>query len=301
MHRCFVRMKVCSVCLLLFSLLVVDCSLGQNVVGELRVQELESTVFHNTRNIRIWLPPGYDSSATSETLYPTLYLNDGQSLFDASTSLFGEEEWRVDEVADSLIMLAEIPPVIIVGIDNAGRRGRAKEYLPYPDEYIDPPEPNPQGGLYPEFLRRDVIPFVEKHYRVKGAKSDRYLGGSSYGALISQFVAIDSPDLFAGYLLESPSFYVENNRILNLTEQSDTIPGRVYLGVGTNELALDGCPVHPGNQEAIAGVKRMAEILRAKGLESGKSLYVNIESCAEHRESAWARRLSTALSFLLGQ
>jgi predicted alpha/beta superfamily hydrolase len=249
----------------------------------------------------VWLPPGYNDSASGNTLYPTLYLNDGQSLFDASTSLFGDKEWRVDEVADSLIRLGEIPPIVIIGIDNAGRRGRAKEYLPYPDEYLDPPEPNPLGSRYPEFLRRDVIPFIEDHYRVSKSRSDRYLGGSSYGALISQFVAVDSPDLFSGLLLESPSFYVENNRILELTKKSEPTSLRVYLGVGTNELALDGCPDHPGNQEAVDGVQQMARILRAKGLENGTSIFVNIEKCAQHRESAWARRLPKALQFLFGQ
>jgi predicted alpha/beta superfamily hydrolase len=185
-----------------------------------------------------------------------------------------------------------------VGIDNAGRKGRAREYLPFPDEFLDPPEPNPKGALYPVFLKNDVIPFIESHYRAGRSSSDRYLGGSSYGALITQFTAIESPGLFSGLLLESPSFYVNNNRILKMTETMDESPGRVYLGVGTNELALDDCPDHPGNQEAVDGVNQMADIMRSKGLKEPETLYINIAECAEHRESAWNRRLPAALQFL---
>lgn len=294
-------MNIHAFCLLTVLCLTAGPMFGQDVVGDLRILELESAVFQNTRSLRVWLPPGYDDPEAGDKTYPTLYLNDGQSLFDASTSLFGTEEWRVDEVADSLIRLGEIPPIIIVGIDNAGRRGRAKEYLPYPDEYLDPPVPNPMGDRYPEFLRHEIIPFIESHFRVSESRSNRYLGGSSYGALISQYVAVADPELFVGLLLESPSFYVENNRILKLTEESELTSLRVYLGVGTNELALEACPDHPGNQEAVDGVNQMAKLYRAKGLEDGSSLYVNIEQCAEHRESAWARRFSTALLFLFGQ
>ena len=52
----------------------------------------------------------------------------------------------MDETLTGLLGEGRIPPLIAVGIDNAGRSGRAKEYLPYPDEFLDPPEPSPQGG-----------------------------------------------------------------------------------------------------------------------------------------------------------
>ena len=300
-HRGPGRMTCRSTLLLLLLLVCAEHVLGQNVSRNLHVHALQSAVFQNTRSIRVWLPPGYSDPASRDRIYPVLYLNDGQNLFDSTTALFGDHEWRVDEVADSLIGLGKIQPIVIVGIDNAGRSGRAREYLPFPDEYLDPPEPNPQGTRYPEFLKDEVIPFVEARYRVSEANTDRYLGGSSYGALISLFVAINSPDLFSGLLLESPSFYVDDHRILQLADTSEFDPARVYLGVGTNELGLDDCPEHPGNQEAIEGVNQMAEILRAKGLEDGQSLYVNVEQCAEHTESAWAGRLPEALSFLFGE
>jgi len=64
--------------------------------------------------LRVWLPPGYGSPEHAAERYPVLYLNDGQDLFDACTSLFNSEEWGVDETTTALIQHGKIPPVIIV-------------------------------------------------------------------------------------------------------------------------------------------------------------------------------------------
>lgn len=272
------------------------------VTGRLEVVRLHSQVFGNTRFLRIWLPPGYGDEENHPTTYPVLYLNDGQNLFDAATSTFSDHEWRADEVATDLIRRKVVPPFVIVGIDHAGRRGRAREYLPYPDAYLRPPEPHPQGRLYGAFLEKEVLPFVEARYRVSATRQGRLLGGSSYGALAALYVASTRPGLFGGLLLESPSFYVDDSRVFGELVPARLDLDRVYLGVGTNELGRQGCPDHdPGNREAVDGVLRAAELFRRVGLEEPRRLRVVIEACATHGEEAWARRLGSALTFLMGR
>lgn len=266
--------------------------------GRLEMLEMESRVFGNTRYLRVWLPIGYDDPENAGRSYPVLYLNDGQNLFDASTALFGSDEWQVDEVTQDLQRAGRIRPIVVVGIDNAGRRGRAREYLPYPDEFLDPPEPDPQGQRYGDFLAEEVIPLVERHFRVERRREGRALGGSSYGALAAMYVAISRPDVFSCLLLESPSFYVHDNQILRDAAAADLNLYRVYLGVGTNELALADCPEHPGNAEAVDGVRRIADILHRAGLREREQVKVVVEECAVHSEAAWARRLPSALEFL---
>src|ERR1700756_977504 len=97
--------------------------------GDLRLHEFRSRFFRNTRFLRVWLPPGYDDSENSARRYPVLYLNDGQNLFEPSTSFTGVE-WQVDETAERLIREGQVPPMIIVGIDNAGK-GPLRESIPY--------------------------------------------------------------------------------------------------------------------------------------------------------------------------
>ncbi len=269
------------------------------VQGDLRILQIESRVFSNTRYLRVWIPAGYDDPASRERRFPVLYLNDGQDLFDAATAVLGSEEWQVDETTAELIAEGLIPPLIVVGIDNAGRAGRAREYLPYPDESLRPPEPSPLGRLYASFLESEVIPFIERRFRVRQGRESRALGGSSYGALVALHVAATRPGLFSRLILESPSFYVNDNRVLLEAAESNLNLDRVYMGIGTNELALDGCPEHPGNTEAVEGVRRLSDILIEKGLPPDR-VQVFIESCAEHTQSAWAGRFQTALRFLYG-
>ena len=107
---------------------------------------LVSRVFHNTRMLRVWLPPGYGDAANATKKYKVMYMLDGQSLFDACTA-FMHEEMRADETLTELIMAGKMEPIIVVGVDNGsienakgenddGGVQRAREYIPYPDHVL---------------------------------------------------------------------------------------------------------------------------------------------------------------------
>src|ERR1700686_2109928 len=81
----------------------------QSATGDLRLHEFRSRIFRNTRFLRVWLPHGYDDPANAERHYPALYLNDGQNLFEASTSFTGAG-WQRAETGDGLLRAARVPP-----------------------------------------------------------------------------------------------------------------------------------------------------------------------------------------------
>ncbi|MCO6512708.1 MAG: esterase family protein [Aridibacter famidurans] len=281
---------------LLIALLVAGAISLSPPKRDLRVHTLESKIFNNTRKIRVLLPPGYEKKRRKEG-YAVLYLNDGQNLFDEADSIFNKAEWKVDETVYELIAKSKIPPVIVVGIDNAGKKMRANEYLPWEDEFLSPPMPDPKGALYPEFLEKEVIPFVESRYSVSRMRGGRALGGSSYGALIALYSALEKPELFGSLLLESPSFYVSDAKVLTMAETAEKLPLKVYLGVGTNEMGAKECDDDSDGGEAVTDLRRLESILKRKGLSQG-SLKVVVEKCAVHHEDAWAKRLPEALKFL---
>src|SRR5689334_8546591 len=97
-----------------------------SVVGDLRLHEFHSRAYRNTRMLRVWVPSGYDAPENAQRHYPVFYLNDGQNLFDRATA-FGGVKWAVDETADRLISQRVVPPMIMVGIDNANV-DRIKEF-----------------------------------------------------------------------------------------------------------------------------------------------------------------------------
>ena len=263
------------------------------------IREFRSKIFSNTRRLRIYLPEDYESPQNRNKRYPVLYLNDGQNLFDIKTSIFNKMEWRVDETTDSLRGLGLIPPMIIVGIDNAGRHLRPREYLPYPDEFLTPPEPSPQGKLFPRFVVQEVMPFINSQYRTKTGPDETGFGGSSYGALPVLYSVIATPGVFGRLLVESPSLYVHDSQLLKDLRKAKSWPGRIYIGVGTNELNKPGC--QPGNwdSEPVQDVLTLKKILERAGFEKNR-LHVVIEDCATHNENAWARRFPAALEFLFG-
>jgi len=258
--------------------------------GDLRLHQFRSRIFRNTRYVRVWLPPGYDDPANAEHRYPVLYLNDGQNLFEASTSFTGVE-WQVDETADRLIREGVIPPMMIVGLDNAGK-DRMREYMPH--RSFNPVILRVHGSRYPSFLIKEIMPFVARNYRVAAGPENTGLGGSSLGALISLYTAAVWPGLVGRLLLESPALWASNRQIIRQSREVKRWPDRVFLGIGTNELGRKD-----RNQSVVDDVRELAGVLRRAGLEENR-LRMVIEDGGTHHESAWARRFPEALAFLFG-
>lgn len=259
--------------------------------GDLRLHEFASKVFRNTRFLRVWLPPGYDDAENQSRHYPVLYLNDGQNLFENSTSFTGVE-WQIDETADRLIREGVIPPMIVVGIDNAGR-SRLREYMPH--RSFQPMLIRVQGTRYPSFMIREVMPFMQRNYRVATGPENTGIGGSSLGALVSLYTVKARAGVFGRLLVESPSLWASNRQMIREARAVEHWPERIFLGVGTAEA---GRPER--NQSTVDDVRELAAILVRAGLNESR-LRVVIENDATHHESAWARRFPEALAFLFGR
>ncbi len=253
--------------------------------GNLWLHELRSQIFGNTRLLRVWLPPDYDGWGA--TRYPVLYLNDGQNLFDPLTAFAGVD-WQAGETAARLITEQKIRSLIIVGIDNT--KNRANEYIPYKSK--DPRVLNAKGKCYPEFLQREVMPLIEERYSVLKGPENTGLGGSSLAGLITVYTQLAAPGVFGRLLIESPSLFVANRRILEESRGFHNWPARMYLGIGTREA---------GNAEKDAKIvddlRELEAILRQAGLDENR-LKVRIDEGATHNESAWAARFPEALEFL---
>jgi predicted alpha/beta superfamily hydrolase len=260
-----------------------------SVTGDLRLHEFRSRIFRNARFLRVWLPPGYDDPGNSRQ-YPVLYLNDGQNLFDRNTAFTGVE-WEADETADRLIREQKIPPLIVVGIDNA-RDERMKEFLAY--RSFNPPVLRPWGRKYPEFFLREVVPFIEQRYRTAKGPEHTGLGGSSLGASISLYTAMAVPGVFGRLLLESPSLFVSNRQLLRDSRRFSKWPERVFLAIGTREAGWED-----KDQETVDDVRELGETLRRAGLDD-KRLLLKIDEGATHSEGAWAARFPEAMGFLFG-
>jgi enterochelin esterase-like enzyme len=264
---------------------------ARGATGDLRLHEFQSRVFRNTRFLRVWLPPNYDDAENSGRRYPVLYLNDGQNLFEAASSYAGVE-WQVDETADRLIREGAVPPMIIVGIDHAGK-DRIREYMPH--RSMNPMMLRVQGRYYPDFLMKEVMPFVGRNYRVAAGPENTGLGGSSLGALIALYTAMVRPGVIGRLLVESPSLWVSHRQTIKESRSVRIWPERIYLGVGTAEAGSA-----ERSRSVVDDVRELAAILR-RAVLSEKRLRLVIQDGAGHNEAAWAERFPEALRFLYGQ
>jgi enterochelin esterase-like enzyme len=264
---------------------------ADGAAGDLRLHQFRSRIFRNTRYLRVWLPPGYDDAGNAVRRYPVLYLNDGQNLFE-STTAFAGVEWQVDETAERLIRDGAVPPMIFVGMDNSGKE-RIREYMPY--RSMHPRVLRVRGRYYPDFLFKEVMPFVESNYRVATGPENTGLGGSSLGGLIALYTAVAFPGAIGRLLLESPSLWASGRQLIRESRSVRIWPERTFLAVGTNEAGSA-----ERSRTVVDDVRELAAIMR-RAVLSERRLRLVIKDGAGHNEAAWAERFPEALQFLFGQ
>jgi enterochelin esterase-like enzyme len=138
---------------------------------------MHSDILNMDRKYAIYLPPDYESSSRS---YPVLYLLHGGGDDQTGWVQFGE----VLHIADKAINTGKATPMIIVMPDaNTGRRG-----------YFNDPK---NEWRYEDFFFNELMPFVEKTYRIKGKKRYRAVAGLSMGGGGSFMYALHHPELFS--------------------------------------------------------------------------------------------------------
>jgi predicted alpha/beta superfamily hydrolase len=265
-----------------------------SVLGELQIITINSKVFRNIRNLRVWLPANYFAPVNRNKHYPVLYMQDGQNLFDEATAY--NHEWRFDETVQFLTGSMLIHPMIVVGIDNTPRR--ANEYLPYPDadnkELGKYETQDVHGKEYGDFVIHEVMPLIEKKYRVLLGAHNTGLGGSSYGGAVTLYTVLAHPGVFGKALIESPALLIGNGQLLKDAEKATLFPEKMYVGVGTAED-----PDEKASAKDADAVQELEKILRSKELGPTR-LKVVVEEGAKRDEIAWSKRLQGALLFLYG-
>ncbi len=215
------------------------------------------------RRIWIYLPDGY---ADSRKQYPVMYMQDGQNIFDAASSAFGE--WGVDECLDTLIRSGK-PACIVVGVDNGPQR--LNEYNPYEFQNFGKGE----AEQYLAFITEVLKPYVDKHYRTLSNKENTLIAGSSMGALFAYYAMLTKPAVFGKAGIFSPAFW--------------TAPGIKRL---TDSLAVKNTGkffFYTGRQEGESFVKDMQDIQESLGEKSAAQVYAVIDPKGRHNEKAWRK------------
>lgn len=243
-----------------------------------------------SRDLLVWLPDGYDQPENAGRRYPVLYMMDGQNIFEAMPGLPGE--WGVDEAAQTLIAAGKVEPLIIVGVPHAGEH-RLSEYLPVGAIQGQ----SGDGANFVAWMRVEVMPRVERAFRVKRGPEHTGIGGASLGGAIALYASTKHPEVFGKAIVESLPLLADDGVAARAyLDGVRAWPGKVFVGMGGREVG-NGAADESRNAKYRAWAQEIDSRM-AKGGVGSDNRRLLIDPEANHNEPAWAARFPTALEFL---
>lgn len=167
--------------------------------AEVITDSIHSTIMNEWVRYNVYLPPSFHTDTRST--YPILYLLHGLS----DTYRSWTEKGRVQDVADALIREDKIREMVII-MPNAGGPDIYNTW----NGYFNMP-----GHAYHDFFFRELLPTVEKRYRITSDKGHRAISGLSMGGGGSVVYCQTHPEMFSScyamsaWLDSSPSIQAD--------------------------------------------------------------------------------------------
>ena len=158
---------------------------------------LPSAGMNQTREINVWLPPGY---AQSNQTYPVLYVLDGGQ---------DQDFHHISGIAQLGTIVGTTRDVIVVGIASMDRRNELA--LPTDDAELIARYPTQgQSDRFRRFIAEEAMPFIEVRYRTSGETA---LMGESLAGLFVVETFLKESQLFDAYVAVSPSLWWDGGRL----------------------------------------------------------------------------------------
>ena len=215
--------------------------------GRTEAYVLFDSSYERPRRIWVYTPPGYDANAPEP--YPMIVAFDGEEYL---------EEMPLPRVLDSLRAAGRAPAFVGVFVDDSTGGVRIADLC--------------NTARMTQFLGKQLIPWVQRNWRVTTNPRHVIVTGSSAGGLDAAFVAFSRPDLFGNVWSQSGAFWrgaeASNDPPWEwLTSQINASPHKdvqFVLDVGTleNHATLGGAG--PNFMEAN---RRFRDALKLKGYD----------------------------------
>jgi enterochelin esterase family protein len=174
--------------------------------GTLRDTTYFSTNLGNSRTIRIYTPPGYESSSDS---FGIILFHDGLEYVTLA---------QANNVIDYLISQNRIKPVIAIFVPPVNR---VAEYR------------TTQINQFSSFITSEIIPYVDSRFRTRHSAEQRAVVGASDGGNITLWLGLYYSNVFGNVAAQSSNIVstissgFQNGPMLNL---------KLYLDLGTYDI-----------------------------------------------------------------
>ncbi len=148
------------------------------------------------KHFMVYLPPSYDTNRSAR--FPVAYYLHGLS--------GTETDWlsraAIDAVADSLIGAGSPEMIIVMPDGDDSWYSSAAEAMPYATCRDSIRSESPERGCvkssrYDDYIARDLVRYVDAHYRTLADRAHRGIGGLSMGGYGAIKLALQYPDVFA--------------------------------------------------------------------------------------------------------
>ena len=213
------------------------------VIGE--KVTIKSNALDEERQMLIYLPAGYDRTATK---YHVLYLLDG-----------GYHFFHVSGIVQFLSSQGLIPQMIVVAIRNVDRN---RDFSPSHVEAI-PTSGGAEKFMF--FLSDELIPYIDDNFRTQ---SYRILVGHSFGGTFATYALLEKPDLFDAYIAISPYLQFDNEL---LVKQAETDLKSSYNKDICFYMTLGNEP------DYIPALEKFTSIIKSKSPAELELVYINMK------------------------
>lgn len=193
------------------------------------------------RRVVVYTPPGYGAGTQS---YPVVYLLHGANDFERGWTQTGRANW----IMDNLLADGKARPALIVmpfGHEVSGSTGKLAEVRALQALFgIDPAARGggPRGtGFMEKDLLGNVLPLVEKEYRVVKDANHRAIIGYSMGGMQASTIGLNHPEVFAHVAAMSGNAReAALAKALADPEKTNKDFKLIWLGCGTDDNAING-------------------------------------------------------------
>lgn len=185
------------------------------------------------KRMHVYLPPDYE--ANSDARYPVLYLNHGGGDDDAKWSSEDPRQGgNAGNILDNLIAAGKAKPMIIVMPDTSGCATL---------------EPSPIGeddACTQEYIK-DIIPYIDSHYRTMASREHRALAGLSMGGAVVMHTGLPHLDTFSELYVYSSGHISDEavqqfdeyyGEMLRDPETNNKFRVPYYMAAGETDIAL---------------------------------------------------------------
>jgi enterochelin esterase-like enzyme len=250
--------------------------------AESRVEKLTffSASLEKEMPFNIYLPRNYRAGQR----YPVLYLLHGYK--------DKEDCWmpnlQLKAAADRLISEGRIKPLIIVmpliddsfGINTDPVMNLSMKFT---------------AGRYEDYLYKDLVTYIDKHYSTVRNREGRYIGGLSMGGFAALHLAFTHPDLFSRVGGHSPAFIDDLWIYPNIEARIQRDPQQIAIN---NDLRSLRVYLDCGDTDSFkfyVGCGLLFSVLQAKGVPSEYHL-----NPGGHTKEYWMENSEAYLLFYAG-